>query len=53
MMDDQQQWYRDVYLPLVKRMWAGERIESWLPNGGMRQANEDETWDQHHADNWT
>ena len=50
--DDQVQWYRDVYLPLVKRALAGEYIHPSLLAGGRQQANDDETWDQHHADNW-
>jgi hypothetical protein len=50
--EDQRQWYFDIYLPLVKRAMAGERIDPWLLAGGQRQANEDQTWDQRNGDDW-
>jgi hypothetical protein len=51
-LEDQQQWYCDIYLPLVRRALAGERIDPWLLAGGQRQANEDQLWDQRNGDDW-
>jgi hypothetical protein len=50
MMDDQRQWYFEIYLPLVKRALAGEHTDPWLLTGGMLQANEDQTWDERNGD---
>jgi hypothetical protein len=50
--EDQQEWYLRIYLPLVRRALAGERIDPWLLAGGTQEANEDETWDQRNGGNW-
>ena len=49
---DQREWYETIYLPLVRRMFAGEYVEPTLLHGGLLQELDDLRWDQH-CDDWS